>query len=356
MAELGSLNLEFTRLSQLTGDSKYYDAIQRIADHMEDAQMKTKIPGLWPVMVDAQELTFNDARFTVGGMADSTYEYLPKEHMLLGGRNDQWRNMYNAAIDAIKESLLFRGMTKEGADVLFAGDMYGNLARTKGSLEPQAEHLKCFLGGTVGIGTKVFERPEEELRIARGLTDGCIWAYDSMPTGLMPETMYVSACNDLEECKWDEQKWYMDIDHRSSHSATDELAVANGKAIAKESELPPGMTEIPDVRYYLRYPFPILGSLVLEMLTPPRPEAIESVFIMYRITGDQALQDAAWRMFQSIEKRARTQYAHAAIDDVRNPASDQLDYMESFWLAETLKYFYLIFSEPSVVSLDEYVL
>ena len=30
--------------------------------------------------------------------------------------------------------------------------------------------------------------------------------------------------------------------------------------------------------------------------------------------------------------------------------------MESFWMAETLKYFYLIFSEPSVVSLDEYVL
>jgi mannosyl-oligosaccharide alpha-1,2-mannosidase len=29
---------------------------------------------------------------------------------------------------------------------------------------------------------------------------------------------------------------------------------------------------------------------------------------------------------------------------------------QSFWLSETLKYFYLIFSPPDLVSLDEYVL
>ena len=30
--------------------------------------------------------------------------------------------------------------------------------------------------------------------------------------------------------------------------------------------------------------------------------------------------------------------------------------MESFWLAETLKYFYLLYSTPDVISLDEWVL
>jgi mannosyl-oligosaccharide alpha-1,2-mannosidase len=30
--------------------------------------------------------------------------------------------------------------------------------------------------------------------------------------------------------------------------------------------------------------------------------------------------------------------------------------MESFWLAETLKYFYLLFSDPGLISLDDYVL
>jgi len=32
------------------------------------------------------------------------------------------------------------------------------------------------------------------------------------------------------------------------------------------------------------------------------------------------------------------------------------DSMESFWLAETLKYFYLCFEDWGVVSLDEWVL
>jgi len=41
---------------------------------------------------------------------------------------------------------------------------------------------------------------------------------------------------------------------------------------------------------------------------------------------------------------------------VMDPIPKQVDEMESFWLAETLKYFYLLFSETDVVNLDEYVL
>jgi mannosyl-oligosaccharide alpha-1,2-mannosidase len=37
-----------------------------------------------------------------------------------------------------------------------------------------------------------------------------------------------------------------------------------------------------------------------------------------------------------------------------NPAHE--DSMESYWLAETLKYFYLLYSEPDLVSLDDFVL
>lgn len=97
------------------------------------------------------------------------------------------------------------------------------------------------------------------------------------------------------------------------------------------------------------------------MITPAncfllRPEALESIFIMYRITGDKSLQDAAWRMFQNIDRATRTNFGHSAIDDVRAGKPKLSDKMESFWLAETLKYLYLIFSEPSHISLDDYVL
>ena len=77
---------------------------------------------------------------------------------------------------------------------------------------------------------------------------------------------------------------------------------------------------------------------------------------MYRITGDTEYQEKAWRMFQAIEKHTRTDIAYAALDDVTISEPPKADKMESFWPAETLKYFFLIFSEPDVISLDDYVL
>jgi len=61
-------------------------------------------------------------------------------------------------------------------------------------------------------------------------------------------------------------------------------------------------------------------------------------------------------MFQAIQKHTKVPIAHSAIDDVTNLTPSKANEMESFWLAETLKYFYLLFSDPSVISLDEYVL
>ena len=79
VSEPGSLALEFTRLSQITGDPKYYDAVQRVMDVFDEQQSKTKLPGMWPVVVNLQEMNFKDyGSFRIGGMADSLYEYLPK--------------------------------------------------------------------------------------------------------------------------------------------------------------------------------------------------------------------------------------------------------------------------------------
>ncbi|RPB21474.1 seven-hairpin glycosidase [Terfezia boudieri ATCC MYA-4762] len=109
----------------------------------------------------------------------------------------------------------------------------------------------------------------------------------------------------------------------------------------KQDRLPPGVTFVKDSRYMLR------------------PEAIESVYIMYRITGDKTWLDKGWKMFQSTVEIARTDVAFAEIPDTTRTPEDkewrQTDSMESFWLAETLKYYYLLFSEPELISLDEWV-
>jgi mannosyl-oligosaccharide alpha-1,2-mannosidase len=88
LAVLGSLSLEFTRLSQITGNDKYFDGIQRVMNELEKWQSKTQLPGMWPAMVDSNKVNQtialgspfegSEELFTLGALADSTYEYLPK--------------------------------------------------------------------------------------------------------------------------------------------------------------------------------------------------------------------------------------------------------------------------------------
>lgn len=77
---------------------------------------------------------------------------------------------------------------------------------------------------------------------------------------------------------------------------------------------------------------------------------------MYRITGSPHWREAGWRMFTSINTHTTAEFGNSAIDDVTKATPELGDSMESFWLAETLKYFYLLFEEENVVSLDEWVL
>jgi mannosyl-oligosaccharide alpha-1,2-mannosidase len=83
LAELGSMSLEFTRLSVLTGDGKFYDAVQRITNHFETHQNQTRIPGLWPSVINAREGGMGQGTtFSLAGASDSMYEYLVKvRHM-----------------------------------------------------------------------------------------------------------------------------------------------------------------------------------------------------------------------------------------------------------------------------------
>ncbi|KAL8708500.1 MAG: hypothetical protein Q9220_006658 [cf. Caloplaca sp. 1 TL-2023] len=339
IAEVGSLNLEFTRLAQLTGDVKFFDAIQRITNVFDAQQNQTALPGLWPIMMDARRAKFTDITFTLGGMADSTYEYLPKQHMLLGGFTEQYKKMYEATMGPIMKHIFFRAMNPDKADIMFSAGVRVNQNAEVIVPDFQAQHLGCFTGGMVGIAAKLFDRPDD-LKTARQLVDGCVWAYNHTQTGIMPEIAHMVPCND-EDCVWDEPRWLKAAAIRSAkiERITEGMSDADkGRWVAEEQRLPQGFAAIPDRRYILR------------------PEAIESVFIFYRISGEKKYQDAAWQMFTAIENYTRTDIANAAIDDVTAKAPQREDRMESFWLAETLKYFYAIFAEPGVLSLDEYVL
>lgn len=120
--------------------------------------------------------------------------------------------MYMKTIAAIRKHMLFRPMTKDGRDLLFSGSIttYG-IPDEDAKLSADVEHLTCFVGGMVGLGAKVFGI-EDDLEIAKKLADGCVWAYEMFPLGIMPESAIVMPCANSDVCPWNETAYREFID------------------------------------------------------------------------------------------------------------------------------------------------
>ena len=86
-----------------------------------------------------------------------------------------------------------------------------------------------------------------------------------------------------------------------------------------------------------------------------RPEFIESCFYLYRITGKQKWRDIGWELYLSIVKHCKVENGFAELIDVNNPERGHQDVQDSFLLAETFKYAYLLFCNSSYIPLNEYV-
>jgi hypothetical protein len=80
-----------------------------------------------------------------------------------------------------------------------------------------------------------------------------------------------------------------------------------------------------------------------------RPETVESLFILFQLTGDPIYLEWGCEIFQAIEHHCRTDAAYGGISDVRDANVKPNDRMESFFLAETLKYLYLLFDNENEI-------
>ena len=87
-----------------------------------------------------------------------------------------------------------------------------------------------------------------------------------------------------------------------------------------------------------------------------RPEVVESIFYAWRSTHDQKWRDYARKIWKALHKHCEV--ASGGFTDVKyvtRESPTKMDKQESWFLAETLKYLWLIFQPDNVVSLDEYV-
>jgi Glycosyl hydrolase family 47 len=62
--------------------------------------------------------------FSLGGEADSAYEYFLKEYLLLGGVKDQYKTLYLKSLEAAKKYLFFMPLVEGDPDILFSGKYF----------------------------------------------------------------------------------------------------------------------------------------------------------------------------------------------------------------------------------------
>lgn len=82
-----------------------------------------------------------------------------------------------------------------------------------------------------------------------------------------------------------------------------------------------------------------------------RPENIESAYYLYHVTEDPGYIEMGKQYFESLVAHCRNDVAYSTLSSVKS--KEQLDEMPSFFLAETLKYCYMLFAPEETVNWDD---
>ncbi|TDG48734.1 hypothetical protein AWZ03_004846 [Drosophila navojoa] len=289
-SEVTTIQLEFRDLSRSTNVS-IYERVVNVVN--EKVHALDKSHGLVPIFINANTGTFrNYATISLGARGDSYYEYLLKQWLQTGRKdNDNLILDYMQAIDGVFTQLMRRTPREHW---VYIGELINGH-----DFKPKMDHLTCYLPGTLLLGHQN-GMPESHLLLAKDLLDTCYQTYVRQPTQLAAEISYF-ALTDKEE---------NDIYVKSN-----------------------------DAHNLLR------------------PEFIESLYYFYALTGNRTYQDMGWVIFQAFEKHSKVAAGYTSLGNVKNTLNTRMrDLMESFWLSETLKYFYLLFSDNcKEIDLDKWV-
>lgn len=280
VAEFGTLQLEFRYLAKATGRPEFATKTDRVFAIMNEIAPPN---GLYPYYYSNTPPTGTlptpaNDKLTFGAMADSFYEYMLKIWIQGGRTEPMYRAMYDKAMEGMHHELL---QTSTPSGLTYIAD------KNNGVLDPKMDHLVCFMGGLLALGAYTdplgvdSPRAIRDLTTARALTYTCYQMYARMNTGISPEFVQFAPGEDFQ--------------------------VGRGAP------------------HYLL-----------------RPEAVESMFILHQMTGDPVYREWGWEVFQAIEKYCKTPFAYGALSNVQDTTGKPRDKMESFFLAETLKYLYLL--------------
>jgi mannosidase alpha-like ER degradation enhancer 2 len=100
----------------------------------------------------------------------------------------------------------------------------------------------------------------------------------------------------------------------------------------------------------------VLDYKTMKVISPGyqlRPEIMESAYYLHRFTKDPRYLEMGRRFFEDLVARCRTADGYTILKNVA--AGEKGDLMPSYFLAETLKYLYLLFAPDATLDFDRVV-
>ena len=145
------------------------------------------------------------------------------------------------------------------------------------------------------------EKQEEDIALARELTKTCMGMYIVTPTGLAPEIAHFEI--------------------------SDPPLIYHAPILPSKSNLE---KDVPQGEGW-KSDFIVKPADAHNL---QRPETVESLFYMWRITGDEVYREWGWEMFESFVKwtKVEEEGGFTSVGDVMQIPPPTRDNMESFWL------------------------
>ncbi|KAJ6538435.1 glycoside hydrolase [Mycena vulgaris] len=323
-SEALSNQMEYKYLAHLTGRAEYFEKTEKIMEIMYNANITG---GQFPTQWDSHTGKPINEHFSVGAYADSAHEYLLKQWLLTARSEPHTKALYLRAVESIIDTLLYVTPKRK---LLYVTDVNSGVPSFK------FEHLSCFLPGLLALGVHTLDLPlpTKELHAwaAEGIATTCWLSYADQASGLGPDEMTMTR----PPGPYTDGKWT--------------TLLAKWEAAGRPGGLPPGLGRAKPERSEAARDY--RADKLTYLL---RPEAVESFYLLWRTTGNEIWRERGWAVFEAIEEHARMERGYASVASVDSTPVSHLDEMPSFFLAETLKYLYLLFVDKDIIPLDKWV-
>jgi len=301
-AEATTLQLEMKYLTKLTGETLYWEKAEKVMQVVDDNGMED---GLLPIYIYANNGHFRGSNIRLGSRGDSYYEYLIKQYLQTSKEEPIYEEMWDQALEGVRKHLI---TYSKPSQFTVLGERPEGLG---GKLSPKMDHLVCFMPGTIALGATggITEaaakklpswnaKKDAEMQLARELMQTCWGMYKVMATGLAPEIAH----------------FYVDdpaLPDTAPHKAPTRLDDPDNQEWKQDFIVKSGDNH-----------------------NLQRPETVESLFYMWRITGDVIYREWAWEMFKSfMEFEAVLEGGgFTSLSNANTIPPSTKDNMESFWL------------------------